>query len=139
MSSAADTSNSENAGVEAEVLAAADAIIEAFGSHQRDAYFEGFAPDASFIFYTADHRLESRADYEKLWQSWEQDSGFRVHGCKSTNRRVQVFGPVAVFLHDVETRVEMDASVETVLERETIAFELRDGRWLAVHENLSPR
>ena len=126
--------------VHAEVTAAADDIIEAFGSHRRDAYFDGFAPDATFIFYTADHRLESRQEYEQLWHSWETDSGFRVHSCRSSNRRVQAISPtVAVFMHDVETRVEMDGQAETVLERETILFESRDSRWVAVHEHLSPR
>lgn len=121
------------------VLAAADAIVRAFGAHETRAYFDGFAPDATFIFYTTPERLESRAAYEALWTEWETDAGFRVHGCESTNRRVQVFGETGVFLHDVDTRVEMDGATSTVLERETIVFERRDGRWLAVHEHLSPR
>ncbi len=126
--------------VRAEVLAAADIIVDDFGSHRRDAYFAGFAPDATFIFYTADHRLESRQSYEELWHSWESESGFRVHSCVSSNRRVQpISSSVAVFMHDVTTSVELDDTVDTVLERETIVFELRGERWLAVHEHLSPR
>ncbi|GAA3890985.1 nuclear transport factor 2 family protein [Leifsonia kafniensis] len=121
------------------VLAAADAIIADFGHHRRDAYFSGFANDATFVFHTAPDRLESRAAYEELWDEWERSAGFRVHSCVSTNRRVQVLGTAAVFSHNVETTLEMDGAVETVHERETIVFELRDGQWLAVHEHLSAR
>lgn len=124
---------------EADVLAAADKIVHAFGAHRTAEYFAGFALDASFLFYTTPDRLESRSQYEALWAAWERDSGFHVHGCSSTNRRVQDFGDVAVFVHDVETRVEMDGATETVFERETIVFERREGLWIAVHEHLSPR
>jgi ketosteroid isomerase-like protein len=119
------------------VLSAADAIISDFGHHRRDAYFSGFAADATFVFHTAPDRLESRAAYEELWGEWEDTAGFRVHQCVSTHRRVQVFGSAAVFSHNVETTLEMEGTVETVLERETIVFHARDGRWLAVHEHLS--
>lgn len=123
--------------LELEALAAVDAIIDNFGSHRRDAYFAGFAPDATFLFHSAPHRLESRAAYEELWDGWERTAGFRVRGCASTNRRIQVFGPLAVFSHDVETRLETDGSVDTVFERESIILEHRDGDWLCVHEHLS--
>lgn len=123
----------------AEVNEAADAVIRAFGEHDTAAYFDGFAEDATFIFYTADQRLESRAAYEAVWAEWESASGFRVHSCVSTNRRVQLVAGSGIFLHDVETVVEMDGATSTVLERETIVFERRGDRWLAVHEHLSPR
>jgi hypothetical protein len=126
-------------GVPAEVIAAADGIIDAFGRHDTAAYFDGFASEASFIFYTTADRLDSRAAYEALWANWEAEAGFRVHGCTSTNRRVQVYGDTGIFLHDVETRLEMDGDTTTVLERETIVFERRGDRWLGVHEHLSPR
>ena len=121
------------------VLAAVDAIVRDFGSHQTAAYFSGFAEDATFVFYTVAERLESRAAYEKLWAEWERDSGFKVEACESTNRQVQLLGEIAIFVHDVETRIEMDGAKHTVLERESIVFERRDGRWLAVHEHLSPK
>jgi hypothetical protein len=127
------------AGLHAQVIAAADAIIDAFGRHDTAAYFDGFAADASFIFYTTADRLDSRAAYEALWASWESDAGFRVHGCRSANRHVQVYGDTGIFLHDVETRLEMDGITTTVFERETIVFERSGDRWLGVHEHLSPR
>jgi len=125
--------------IEEQVMAAAAAIVAAFGTHDTAAYFEGFSPDASFVFYTTPERLESRAAYQRLWGEWESEAGFRVHGCVSSNRRVQVHGGVGIFVHDVETQLEMDGVLTTVFERETIAFESRAGRWIAVHEHLSPQ
>ncbi len=122
-----------------EVLAAAAAIVDNFGHHRTADYFSGFAPDATFVFYTHTARLDSRADYEALWASWETDDGFRVHGCRSRDQRVQLLGEsAAVFTHYVESDVELGGEVSTVRERETIVFERRDGSWLAVHEHLSP-
>lgn len=128
--------------VEAEVLAAADALITAFGTHDVDTYFNAFRPDASFVFYTHPERLESVAAYRDLWSQWDRESGFRVLDCRSSNRRVDVYGSCAVFTHDVVTTVqnaEADSTPATTVtsERETIVFALSDDRWLAVHEHLS--
>ena len=123
---------------ETDALAAADRIIDDFGNHQRDAYFAGFAPEATFLFHNVDQRLESRAAYEKLWAEWEAE-GFRVRACRSSNRRVQLFGPIAVFSHDVDTESELAGVAETTQERETIVLALIDGVWLGVHEHLSKR
>lgn len=121
----------------AEVLAAADAIIDDFGHHRTADYFAGFAADATFVFHTAERRLESRDEYEQLWAQWEREDGFRVRGCTSTDRRVQLWGDTAVFTHSVHSAVELNGSIDAVDERETIVFVRRDGRWLAVHEHLS--
>ena len=127
----------------AEPLAAVDAIIENFGHHRRDAYFSGFAADATFLFHTMPNRLENRAAYEQVWDSWESDNGFQVHSCSSSNRRIQVFGDgaghTAVFSHDVSTELTLDGMRETVTECETIVLERRAGVWLCVHEHLSRR
>lgn len=122
---------------EAAVLAAADAIIDNFGHHRTAEYFAGFAPDATFVFHTAERRLEARVEYEQLWSRWEREDGFRVHSCASSARRVQLFETMAIFTHDVRSTIEFGAEVETFDERETIVFELRDDRWVAVHEHLS--
>lgn len=122
-----------------EVLAAAAAIVDDFGHHRTEEYFAGFAPDATFVFYTHTARLDSRADYEALWASWETSDGFRVHGCRSRAQNVQVIGDLAaVFTHYVESDVEFGGEVSTIRERETIVFERRNGSWLAIHEHLSP-
>lgn len=122
-----------------EAQAAVDEIIDNFGQHRREAYFGGFAPDATFLFYTHPNRLESRAAYEQLWRSWEQNNGFHVHTCTSSNQRLQVFGQTAVFSHDVDTVVTLDGVTDTVAERESIVLERRHGTWLCVHEHLSAR
>ena len=122
-----------------EVLAAAAAIVDDFGHHRTEEYFAGFAPDATFLFYTHTARLDSRADYEALWASWETSDGFRVHSCRSSAQNVQVIGDLAaVFTHYVESDVEFGGEVSTIRERETIVFERRNGSWLAIHEHLSP-
>ncbi|MFP5290021.1 MAG: nuclear transport factor 2 family protein [Actinomycetes bacterium] len=125
--------------VVAAVLAAADAIVDDFAHHRTEAYFAGFAEDASFVFHTADRRLDSRAEYEALWAQWEREDGFRVHACRSSDRRVQLLGDTAIFTHSVDSRIELGGQVDDVTERETIVFARRDGRWVAVHEHLSPR
>ena len=122
-----------------EILAAAAEIVAAFGSHDALRYFDGFATDASFVFYSTPKRLESRAAYETLWATWESENQFRVLGCISTNHHVQTGEHFGIFTHDVETMVEMDGLSDTMRERETIVFEKRGTRWLAVHEHLSPR
>ncbi|MDP9026162.1 MAG: nuclear transport factor 2 family protein [Actinomycetota bacterium] len=125
---------------EPEVLAAVDAIIDDFGHHRRDAYFAGFAEDATFVFHTGRGRLESRADYEAEWDRWEREEGFRVLACHSSARRLQQIGDdVAIFTHDVETELADGEGSITLQERETIVLQRRDGRWLCVHEHLSGR
>lgn len=122
-----------------EVLAAAAKIVDDFGHHRTEAYFSAFAEDATFMFYTHTERLDSRAAYESLWKKWQAEDGFKVHGCRSTNQKVQLIAnEAAVFTHLVSTDVEFAGEVSTIEERETIVFEKLNGRWLAVHEHLSP-
>ena len=122
-----------------EVLAAAASLVDAFGRHDTEAYFASFAPDATFVFYTHDTPLRSRAEYEELWSSWEAD-GFRVLSCTSSDQHVQELAEnVAAFTHRVHTTVRTGEDEESLDERETIVFRREDdGRWLAVHEHLSP-
>ncbi|MEV5710326.1 nuclear transport factor 2 family protein [Actinoallomurus sp. NPDC052274] len=122
-----------------EVLAAARDLVAAFARHDTGAYFDAFAADATFIFHTSDVRIGSRAEYERLWERWETEDGFRVLSCRSSNGRVRMVGrDGAVFGHDVETTVAAQGETSTVFERETIVFERVGPRWLAVHEHLSP-
>lgn len=71
--------------------------------------------------------------------SWEED-GFKVHSCLSSDAKVTLFAEsrVAVFTHSVRTDLSMGEERVTNRERETIVFEKIDGRWLAIHEHLSP-
>jgi ketosteroid isomerase-like protein len=121
------------------VLEAADRMVTAFGEGRMDDYFACFHPEATFIFYTTDRRLESTAEWRLLWDRLVREDGFRVLECFSSERRVQDFGDSAVFTHDVETLISTRTGKETLHERETIVFARQeDGSWLAVHEHLSP-
>ncbi len=122
-----------------DVLAAAAAIVAAFGRDDPEAYFALFDPDATFIFYTTPDRLNNRAAYQQEWAKWKKESGFRVRSCSSSDQRVQLFGDVAVFSHSVRTDISTSQGESTLYERETIVFHRSSGRWVAVHEHLSPR
>lgn len=124
---------------ELQVLGAANRLVVAFGEGRVDDYFALFHPEATFVFYTTDHRLESTAAWRELWRSLEEEEDFKILECHSSARRVQDLGETAVFTHDVETRVSTRAGEETLRERETIVFARQaGGNWLAVHEHLSP-
>ncbi|RKE77405.1 nuclear transport factor 2 family protein [Rhizobium sp. AG855] len=121
-----------------EVLSAADALLAAFGRHDTKAYFDAFAPSATFIFHNLDRILSTRAAYEAEWALWESRDGFRVKACRSTNRALQLVGDVAIFTHAVETDLVIGGQDVVNHERETIVFARQpDGQWLAVHEHLS--
>ena len=136
---------------ENEVLAATDALIDAFQQTDGEAYFACFESDATFIFPDQDARLENRVAYEHLWAEWVA-SGWQVLECTSTDRRVQLAGDTAVLSHTVRTRIatgenegeddgEGDGGrtgTDELHERETIVFHRQaGGRLLAVHEHLS--
>lgn len=121
----------------AEVLRAADVIVDAFSNTDTERYFAGFSPDASFIFHPEDRRLNSRAEYEQLWNSWVAD-GWAVASCTSSDRLVQTFPGGAVFSHTVDTSVTTPDGGESYRERESIIFRhLGEGELIAIHEHLS--
>ena len=121
------------------VAAAAAAIVAAFGRHDQEAYFALFDPEATFVFYTTPQRLENRAAYQQEWAKWERELGFRVRSCSSSDQRVQLIGDVAIFTHSVLTEISTNEGESMLRERETIVFHRRNGRWIAVHEHLSPQ
>jgi ketosteroid isomerase-like protein len=123
--------------VEDDVLAAAAALVDAFGSHDVDRYFGSFSPEATFVFHTTPRWLGTRAEYEQEWRAWEKD-GFRVVACDSHDQSVRLLTEdVAVFTHSVRTSLQGVNEVQR--ERETIVFQRgADGRWVGVHEHLSP-
>jgi ketosteroid isomerase-like protein len=136
--SAAPTAYPVASAASRKVTAAAAAIVDAFGHHDPKKYFSHFAPDATFVFYTTPKRLNTRAEYEVEWATWEKEDGFRVRSCRSSDQRVQILGDVAVFTHSVQTELSTNQGPSTVQERETIVFHRRGGKWVAVHEHLSP-
>lgn len=121
----------------AEVAAAADAIVVAFAAGDTAAYFRGFAPDATFIFHPEPERLNSRAAYEHEWSGWLAD-GWCVTSCESTDQLIQAFPGGAVFSHTVATSIETNDGPDSYIERETIVFvRAEDGELVAIHEHLS--
>lgn len=112
-------------------------MCAAFGRNDKAAYFQLFAPEATFLFYDVDHMLESRAAYEELWERWEGEDGFRVLSCSSEGGRTQRFGDVALFTHNVTTSIASRSGTVTLAERETIVFRATADSWLAVHEHVS--
>ena len=121
------------------VLQAAAHLVDAFAREDLDAYFGCFTKDATYLFYTVDHLLTSVEEYRSTWQDWVREDGFRVLDATSSDQRVRVVGTMAIFTHTVRTTVETSAGQSTLHEFETIVFQVADdGRWLAVHEHLSP-
>ncbi len=123
-----------------DVANAAARLVAAFAAHDRDAYFACFAPDATFVFHTTPQVLASRSAFEEEWDSWVREDGFRVLSCDSRDQTVQALGhDGAVFVHRVATKASLGGELVETDERETIVFRREpDGRWLAVHEHLSP-
>lgn len=115
--------------------AAAD-LVAAFASNDTARYFACFSEDATFLFHTLAQPLLSRRAYEELWASWQAD-GFAVLGCESSNVHVSLQGDVAIFMHDVATRLRIAGEELALNERETIVFRQHGERWLACHEHLS--
>jgi ketosteroid isomerase-like protein len=120
----------------AQVTAAADRLVDAFGATDTAAYFAGFSPDATFVFHSESTRLDNRAAYEALWASWLAD-GWRVVSCASSDQWVQIYGDTAVFSHTVDTVISVGGQESSTRERETIVFVLAAGGLVAVHEHLS--
>lgn len=125
------------AAAEEEVLAAYTQILDAFAAGRVTEYFSRFHERASFLFWD-EHLLGSRQEYRRRWEEWEEEDGFRVLGADASDVRVSVFGDTAIVTHTIETETETHEGAETVSERESIVFAREDGRWLAVHEHLSP-
>ncbi len=121
-----------------QVLEAARQLVAAFASNDTEAYFAAFSEDASFVFHTCEQPLLSRSAYRELWESWQRE-GFEVLACTSSNQFISLQGEVAIFIHDVSTRLRIQGSESLSLERETIVFRQQPqaGLWLACHEHLS--
>jgi ketosteroid isomerase-like protein len=121
-----------------QVLQAAAELVEAFAGNDTEAYFAAFSEDATFVFHTCPQPLNGRAAYRTLWDEWQRD-GLRVLACTSSNPLVSLQGELAIFVHDVATRLQVGGEIVDSLERETIVFRQaqQQGRWLACHEHLS--
>ncbi|TQK20310.1 SnoaL-like protein [Microbacterium sp. SLBN-154] len=120
-----------------EVIQAAAGIVDAYAATDGWRYFSLFAPSATFLFHTEPCRLDDRAAYERLWDSWIGE-GWRVVSCVSSDPLVQLHPGFAVFTHTVDTTVATEDGEDSFRERETIVFAVEDAQLVAVHEHLSP-
>ncbi len=119
-----------------QVSQAAAELVAAFASNDTQRYFACFSEDASFVFHTLPQPLFSRQQYQTLWQQWQAD-GFKVLDCQSSNASITLQGELAIFIHDVDTRISLNGEEQQLAERETILFRRHDCHWLACHEHLS--
>ena len=121
------------------VRAVIDQLVAAFGRGDLPAYFGAFHRDASFLFYTTPRRLEGVDAYRTEWERWASVDGFEVFDCRTFDTHVEVWSDVAIVTHAVATRSRTHAGAAETHERETIVLQRQaDGRWLAIHEHLSP-
>ena len=100
----------------AQVMEAARELVAAFARNDTEAYFAAFSEDASFLFHTTPGVLQGRAAYRELWDAWQRE-GFRVLGCESRNPLLSLQGDVAIFMHEVVTRLRVGGEAITSLER----------------------
>lgn len=122
------------------VQQAADSLISAFARHDTTAYFACFHPEATFLFYNNPITLPSRDAYQQCWKGWEQEFGFHIMDCCSSEQHIHFFGDTAIFTHCVETKIKTNDGIQAVAERESIVFQKQaDHRWLCIHEHLSPK
>lgn len=119
-----------------QVSQAAAELVAAFASNDTERYFACFSEDATFVFHTLPQPLLSRQAYQALWQQW-QEEGFKVLDCQSSNATISLQGDLAIFIHDVATRIGLNGEEQQLAERETILFRRHNSRWLACHEHLS--
>jgi hypothetical protein len=123
--------------MEAEALAAAIALLDAFAANDRDGYFACFAPGASFLFHTMPHLLPNRAAYEAEYDAWVRDAGFKVLAFQSGDQTIALHGDTAVFTHASTTTQVFNGETVTLNERETIVFQKIAGKFLGIHEHLA--
>jgi uncharacterized protein (TIGR02246 family) len=119
-----------------QVRAAYDRLMSAFARGDTNEYFDRFHEDASLVF-PGEAVLDSRAAYRSTWSRWQRE-GLRFTDVVADDVRVRVIGATAVVTHRIETTVVADGKASVDRERETIVFSEVGGRWLVVHEHLSP-
>ena len=123
--------------MEKEVLEAHEQLVSAF-REGRDK-FGSFADEATIV--DGGQWFGSLAEYRAAWDAWTEKMG-HLPVPDSVETRVmslQMLGDTAVLVHSIESR-ETDAGEGTEREIETIVFGRQpDGRWLIVHQHLSPQ
>lgn len=120
----------------ARVREAYERLMTAFANADTETYFGCFHEDATF-FFPDEPLVGSLEAYRSLWSTWEAE-GVRFVDVVTEDVRIQVVGATAVVTHRIDTTVSTPDSTSVDHERETLVFSEIDGRWLGVHEHLSP-
>jgi uncharacterized protein (TIGR02246 family) len=124
--------------METEIRELYERLVAAFGEGRLDDYFACFADEATLVFHGVPW-LGSLEEYRAEWDRWMRDEGLAVLSVETDVMKLQTLGDAAVLTHSIKTRQRTNAGEEEVRERETIVFARQpEGRWLVVHEHLSP-
>src|SRR5207247_5705912 len=102
--------------------------------------FACFADEATVV--DGANWFSSLEEYRAAWNEWAASQGTLPVPLSVETRvmKLQMLGDSAVLTHSIESRERADAGEQTVHEVETIVFGKRtDGRWLIVHQHLSPQ
>jgi ketosteroid isomerase-like protein len=125
--------------VESEVLEAYERLVASFREGRWQDKFASFAEEATVV--DGGRWFGSLDEYRSAWNEWAAQHDV-VPVPLSVDTRVmklQMLGQAAVLTHFIESRERTDAAEESVQEVETIVFGKQpDGRWLIVHQHLSP-
>ncbi len=125
--------------MESQIREVYERLVAAFGQGRLDDYFACFADEATLVFH-GERWLGSLEEYRAEWDRWAKQDGFAVLSVQTHVMKLQMLGDAAVLTHSIETHQRTNAGEETAHERETIVFAKQsDGRWLVVHEHLSPQ
>lgn len=126
--------------MESEIRQAYERLVAAFREGRWDDKFASFAEEATVVDGGA--WFGSLSEYRAAWNRWaEQQDVLPVPLSVDTRiMKLQMLGQAAVLTHSIDSRERTDAGEETAHEVETIVFGWQpDGRWLIVHQHLSPR
>ena len=124
--------------MESAVLEAYEQLVSAF-REGRDT-FGSFAAEATIV--DGGRWFGSLAEYSAAWDAWVERVGHLPVPVSVETKvmSLQMLGDTAVLIHSIESRERTDAGEETEREIETIVFDRQpDGRWLIVHQHLSPQ
>lgn len=129
-------SGDEDKLLEKEVLQAHEQLVSAF-REGRDK-FPSFAREATIV--DGGRWFGSLAEYRGAWDAWVAEHGPLVPDSVETSvLDLRVFGDTALLIQSIESRARTEAGEETEHEIETIVFGREpDGRWLVIHQHLSP-
>jgi ketosteroid isomerase-like protein len=126
--------------VESEVREAYERLVAAFREGRWDDKFACFAEEATVV--DGGRWFGSLDEYRAEWNRWaaEQDALPVPLSVDTRIMKLQMLGQAAALTHSIDSRERTDAGEETVHEVETIVFGRQpDGRWLIVHQHLSPQ